>query len=92
MEKHLVTFSASFKAPDGKSYNHAWGKVEFKNKSWPDGVATVMIGASGKELTVSTKFLVAAVRCDEKPKTERHTVPIDSIQQENINPNIYIAE
>ena len=93
MEKFLVTFSVSFKAPDGRFYSSAWGSLRGEVEMTDEGQKRVwLIGKGGNTLMIPQSYVVARIRCDEKPKTERYSVPIDSIRQEDINPRIYISE
>jgi hypothetical protein len=93
MEKYLITFSVSFKAPDGRFYNSAWGSLRGEFEFTDEGKKKVfLIGAGGDTLMIPQSYVVARIRCDKKPKTERYSVPIDSMRQEDIIPNIYIAE
>lgn len=75
---YLITTDNWFVAPDGKQYRSVWGFVEIIQDSFL-GVKTnahssnwfAKIGTENKHVIVAGCQIHYAVKCDEKPNTER---------------------
>lgn len=88
MVKFLATFNVSFKAPDGKDYRSAWGRIKLNALERP----ILHIGEGTRKLLIPLEYMVAKVRCDSKPQTEPYDVSNSDLRSEMIYPGIYIAE
>lgn len=76
--KYLITTEKYFIAPDGKSYQAVWGDVKLVEDSIL-GVKTnrnsanwyAVVGGNGKEIIIAGCQIFYAVKCDQKPNTDR---------------------
>ena len=94
MNKFLVTLSVSFIAPDGRSYFAAWGRVGIgpNPKFGGERVDLHWIGDGDRRICVKSDHITCIAACDERPKTEPYSIPIDDISERKVFPNIYITE
>ena len=74
--KYLITTDRWFTAPDGKTYNTAWGEIKVLEDSIL-GVKTnrnstnwyVQIGGNDREIIVAGCQIHYAVKCENEPNT-----------------------
>ena len=73
--KYLIQTEAWFTAPDGKSYNAAWGEVKTFTAEETLGIKTnarstnwyVKVGTEEKHIVIAGCQIHYAVRCDKEP-------------------------
>jgi hypothetical protein len=101
--KYLITADGWFYAPDGRMYRSAWGEVQIISDDFL-GIKTnrgstnwyAQIGSDKKHIIIAGCQIHYAVKCEEKPNSERCS-DWNTNEQKGINEYerptvIYIAE
>jgi hypothetical protein len=102
--KYLITTDKYFVAPDGLTYSAAWGDVNILGDESIMGIKTnrqsanwyAAVGGNGREIVIAGCQIFYAIRCEDKPNTDRATEwynGSDGVIVESPRPTrIYIAE
>lgn len=101
--KYLITTDKYFTAPDGKTYQAAWGDVKIVDDSVL-GVKTnrqssnwyAVVGANDKEIIIAGCQIFYAIKCEEKPNVAQvmdwHTNNDGLVVESSRPTKIYIAQ
>jgi hypothetical protein len=101
--KYLITTEKYFIAPDGLSYQAVWGDVKIVEDSIL-GIKTnrnsanwyAVVGENGKEIIIAGCQIFYAIKCEQKPNTDRvsewYTSDSGGIVENERPTKIYIAQ